>query len=126
MIDSLQLMRAPYLHGGRDFNGIDCLGVVLMITEARGRPIGDPWKTIEAQWNAGSVDCSSGFPPSWRRVYDKPIEGDVMVFDGVHPWTAVVDDGHVWSSNEPAGGAYRKPLCNWRLAPRELWRHETC
>ena len=117
------LLRAPYQLGGRDTDGIDCLGVVLTILRMRGVPEFDPWEHILASWRDGEVDCASGFPEGWVRVDGQALEGDVLIFFTDHSWSAIIHEGNLWTAH-PAVGVWCKPMGRFKKKPREVWRHE--
>ena len=125
--DLRALLRTPYREGGRDVGlGIDCLGVVVEIARHLGLPLGDPWREIEAAWRNGTLDTASGFPAGWQRIgsrIEQLRDGDVLLFYGVHPWSAIVYNEHVWSADAQVGGVFCRPLSRWSANPAEVWRH---
>lgn len=121
-----RLLATPYRLGGRTVGeGIDCLGVVLVLCTDLGLPLPDPWTQLRAAWRSGTVDTASGFPAGWTRVQgQQPATGDVLLYHGEHPWAAIVADGMVWSADAYVGGPYCKPLVAWKLTPIEVWRYD--
>lgn len=121
------LRRTPYLEGGRRVgHGIDCLGVVLEVAACLGLPAPDPWPQIEIAWRAGRLESCTGFPAGWRRLVPPPRpadwrQGDVLLYYGSHPWSAIMWEGHVWSA-QPHVGVYSRPVHRWRRTPAEHWR----
>lgn len=120
-----RLLGTPYVESGREPGvGIDCLGVVLYLCTLKGLPAPDPWPQIQAAWRRGDLSTASGFPPGWSRVTDGAItEGDVLLFFGRHPWSAIVFDGYVWSAHPEVGTPYCRPLIRWLKKPAETWRY---
>jgi cell wall-associated NlpC family hydrolase len=122
-IERRGLLRIPYRLRGRGTDGIDCLGVVWLIqTHWMKRTLPDPWQSIRQQWReAGSFDATNGLPSNWKRVDEKPQEGDIMLFQSDHVWCATVYQGHVWSAH-PDQGVWCKPLREFKKSPKEVWR----
>ena len=51
------LLGIPYLEGGRDPNeGLDCLGVVLLVLASQGIRTNDPWQERKDAWRNGWRD----------------------------------------------------------------------
>lgn len=126
MIDMTDVLMSAYALGGREPGRvIDCLGVT-RVGAMRFCGCGpDPWMDIQQAWRAGTLDVTTGFPPCWiRRTDGQAIEnGDVLLFYGRHPWSAIVLDGHVYSADQEVG-PYCRPLSRWTKTPAEIWRHD--
>lgn len=111
-----ELRRAPWVEGGRDANGIDCLGVVLAVALRLGLNLTDPWKRA----------VGNGFPDDWVRVdHDgKRSDGDVWLWHQPRPHVAIVADGMVVTAREPQGVVALPPE-RMRRAD-EVWRRMPC
>jgi cell wall-associated NlpC family hydrolase len=124
--DMRDILHTPYVLGGRVIGtGLDCLGVVGAIAQRRGVPPPDGWPSIRAAWEQGKLPTASGFPAGWHRQPEDVVlaDGDVLLFFGPgHPWCAIIDGGHLWSSSAAVGGAYCMPLSRWHRDPNEVWR----
>lgn len=119
-----RLMAAPYVRGGRGFDGIDCLGVVILVLDLRGTPIGDPWQHLRREWEAGRIQVASALPEGWERMPAGTalLDGDVLVRFTDHSGAMVVHDGFVWSAH-PQQGVWRRPVARFtRRADDEVWR----
>lgn len=125
-VDMSDVLRTPYVLGGRVLGQAgDCL---LATTTGAARTVGcgpDPWPQIRAAWERGDLQTCTGFPQCWARMpAGTPLrDGDVLLFYGAHPWSAVVVNGHVYTADEQAG-AYCRPLTRWSKKPAEIWRHD--
>lgn len=125
-VDMGDVLRTPYVRGGRVLGKAgDCLFTTLT---GAARTVGcspDPWPQIRAAWERGDLQPSTGFPPCWSRLPAGAAlrDGDVLLFYGAHPWSAVVVDGHVYTADEQVG-AYCRPLARWTKQPAEAWRHD--
>lgn len=128
-VDLTDLMRAPYVLGGRSVQtGLDCYGTVQEIARRKGLPFPDAWRQIEADWRSGGLQPSSGFGPGWRRSPDTwPTvrDGDVLVCLGRHHFCMIVHAGYLWSANPEVGHPFGVPLHRWTHAPLEIWRHDS-
>lgn len=122
-IERRGLLRIPYRLRGRDASGIDCLGVVWLIqTHWMKVTLPDPWQSIKQQWrDAGTFEASTGLPEEWKKVDDKPQEGDILLFESDHVWCATVYQGHIWSADANVG-VWCKPLNRFERKPKEVWR----
>jgi len=122
-----ELLSIPYRIGGRDHTGIDCLGVVLHVLRLQGKRPMDPWRQLLSAYRTRSLCSISAFPQGWSRQHP-PFDwrdGDVLLFHDDHSWSAVVDDGHLWSAN-PRTGVWNKDLNRLVKQPNEVWRHTGC
>lgn len=128
-IDMSDVLRTPYVRGGRVLGKEgDCLLATLTGTQRTVHCGPDPWPAIRAAWERGDLQTCTGFPPCWSRMpagtrLQSLRDGDVLLFYGAHPWSAVVVDGHVYTADEQAG-AYCRPLARWNKQPAEIWRHD--
>lgn len=125
-IDMRDVLATPYKLGGRTLGKEgDCLLATLTGAQRQVGCAPDPWPAIRADWEAGKLTPSSGFPPCWFRLPDDQArrDGDVLLFYGAEPWSAVVVDGYVYSSDKEAG-AYCVPSFRWHKKPAEHWRHD--
>ena len=125
---------APFLEGGRDRDGIDCLGITRVAVEALGLPAPDPWPELCGAWRRGSARdalIASGFPDGWRRV-EVPLvapDGLVAILPTVHGRRG--DLGHVgavvqgvfWSARS-GSGVYAEPWFRVRERVSQAWRFE--
>lgn len=96
-----KLVGAPFLRGGRDALGIDCLGVVLAGLRVL-RPdlqIRDPWAVLRETWDLGQIEPEVAFPGDWRDLpaHAKLREGDVLILrdlEGPNHLGLVLGPGH--------------------------------
>jgi hypothetical protein len=128
MIETTDVLRSSYELGAREpGRRLDCLGTVLVLAERMGLCAPDPWRSIRRSWIEGGLQCGSGFPPCWVRLTDTKApwrDGDVLLFFGRHPWSAIICNGHVWSADEDVGSVYCRPVSRWSKQPAEVWRHD--
>lgn len=120
------VLRTPYRLGGRELGKAgDCLLATIVGASRVCGCAPDPWASIRADWEAGRLQTSTGFPSCWFRQAEAVAmrDGDVLLFYGRHPWSAVVVNSHVYSADEEAG-AYCRPLVRWTKKPAEVWRHD--
>lgn len=118
-IESL-LLRTPYVEGGRSLGeGLDCVGVVLVVAFHLGLHLVDPWEQLACDYHDGLKDPGSCFPPGWCITGDDRCrDGDVLVSDtGV----AIAVDGYAWTAHRNHG-VYRRPAGDVLRQARELWR----
>lgn len=124
MIDVSDIMRTPYVLGGRTVGeAIDCLGVVGEVARRRGLPAPDGWPSILRAVAKG--DAATGFPPGWARLADGEqwCDGDVLVLPGAHPGCAIINDGFVLTAR-PGAGVHAVLLYRWSQKPSQVWRFE--
>lgn len=116
----------PWVEGGRDRQGADCLGIVLLGLEQLGVRLVDPWHQISARWSDGWRELHEVAPEGWVELppTERPRVGDVLVSgkDGIASHVSIVaDDG--WHLTTSRGrGSHLERL---RDLPRKLlwiWR----
>jgi len=77
------LVGTPWLEGGRDLDGLDCYGVVLLGLERLGIPMLDVWESWQAKYANGWREYDQAVPEGW--AWHDPDEellpraGDVVV-----------------------------------------------
>lgn len=113
-----ELRRAPWVQGGRDASGLDCLGVVLAVAQRLGLNLVDPWAHAE----------HTGFPADWARISGldavEPRTGDVWLWHSPRPHVGIVVDGVIVTSRERQGVVAMPPMrCK---PPDEVWRRQPC
>lgn len=118
-----ELMGAPYRDGGRDKDGINCLGVVLEVVKAAGKPIPEPLDRMLDVWRqTGELNPGVAMPANWRQVLRSELcylDLDIIVW--LHPpGCGVVLGGKLWTAT-PEAGVIAQSLLRCR-APDEHWR----
>lgn len=69
------LIGAPFTDGGRDKNGLDCLGLAILVRRRMGRPIADPGCRYD---DIAAIEAVTGQErASWQRV-SEPAPGDIV------------------------------------------------
>jgi cell wall-associated NlpC family hydrolase len=82
MIRCDSLVGIPFLRGGRDGIGMDCLGVVLAGLRLHGVDAPDIWSPeVWTQWQAGGMD-ESWIPVGWQGLGPdaEPQPLDVLIY----------------------------------------------
>jgi len=117
-----QLMRLPYRIGGRGKGAIDCLGVVLYVLRANGRAELDPWHNLVRAYRQQDLEAAHAFPSNWQRVHDHSLQHlDVLLYHESHSWSAIVDNGQVYSAH-PNVGVWARDVQKLAKLPHEVWR----
>jgi cell wall-associated NlpC family hydrolase len=76
------LIGIPFLRGGRDREGADCLGLLHLVLEERGIPFRDPWVELSAAFHAGTLRAVDAVPERWPPVaLDALQPGDVVLVE---------------------------------------------
>ena len=118
------LLGIPYLEGGRDPNeGLDCLGLVLLVLASQGIPTSDPGQELKDAWRNGWRDIKAFAPPGWLNL--GPAEactaGDVLVLGagGTAEHLAVAEDAD-WALHTRRGTTSHRVRIQ-AVRPRVLW-----
>lgn len=137
------LIGVPFVRGGRDRSGLDCLGVVLEILDRMGIPREsrpDPWARLRELYDSrdrGALrEILAGgqvIPSAWRRLETWPTtprDGLLLISEPSRGWDGLQEAGVGVTSGgrivtaRPQLGVIALP---WSRAPRrfsEVWELE--
>ena len=122
--DVADLKHIPFLRGGRSRTGIDCLGLVLEVCRRGGLAVADPWKAIEARWDAGERDPASLVGSEWEQIeLGEARVLDVVLFRGAGAQhvAPLLDAGWVLHTTHLTGSILT-PLSRLRHRVLSAWR----
>ncbi len=118
------LLGIPWVEGGRDRSGADCLGAALMMHRELGIRAVDPWEAWRERWQGGAR--FGELEPTlvgWRRVEREAerIVGDTAVWNaGSH--VAVFVGAGWWLHSTRAIGTYLAEDRIVRTRIESVWR----
>ena len=122
------LIGIPYVLGGRDLDGADCLGVAILEAQRVGRLLRDPGVETVAKVRAGRSPASIVVADGWLRVQHlEPGDFLVMEEDGIACHCAMVRDArYAIQSNEQIGRSHRVPIAALLPHLDSAWRLPAC
>lgn len=126
-IDIIKYLRVPYKHLGRDFYGVDCMGLVkLLYEEEYGVSLGDIPEYSENWAEEGSDYLSDNVEGYGFYQVDDPRPGDVVMFSRrgklVHVGVIIDVDNFIHTTRK--GTAVHSLFCSeWTEKLGKIVRH---
>lgn len=116
------LLAIPYKLGGRDREGMDCLGIVLEGLRALGMPAEDPGDRLAKRFAEGWREFRDGVPADWKREHLADTRaGDLLLIErrGVEDHCALdLGDGYLLVADRTGSHLVRRD----RVKAASRWR----